>query len=43
MVANAADLLRLILTYCLGQGGLRSAVAIAVGDPPEEDGEAVPG
>ena len=29
VVANASDLLRLILTYCLGAGGLRSAVAWA--------------
>ena len=33
VVANASDLLRLILRYCLGEGGLRSAVtwASAVG------------
>ena len=29
MVANASDLLRLILTYCLGEGGLRSTTAWA--------------
>src|SRR5437762_11577297 len=29
VVANAVDLLRLILAYCLGQGGLRSTAAWA--------------
>lgn len=29
VIANAADLLRLILAYCLGQGGLRSTAAWA--------------
>ena len=29
MVANASDLLRLILTYCLGEGGLSSTTAWA--------------